>query len=119
MMARPRLAVTRLVLSDGAAANTQAELAEHVNLFWLTPDMYRLFLEGAGSRRRFLDRLVYGFDPGHAARVAGYEHALRERARLLRDGLHDAAWLAALEETMARQGVAIAAARRDVAGRLA
>ena len=28
----------------------------------------------------------YGFDPGHAARVSAYEQAMRERARLLRDG---------------------------------
>ena len=36
---------------------------------------------------------------------------MRERARLLRDGPHDAVWLDALEETMAAEGVAIAAAR--------
>jgi len=80
--------------------------------------MDRLFLEGAAARRRFLDRLVYGFDPAHAARCASYEQALRERSRLLREGSRDAAWLAALEDTMARHGVAIAAARREVTERL-
>ena len=47
------------------------------------------------------------------ARVAAYEQALRERSRLLRDGPADPAWLAALEEIMAEQGVAVAAARRE------
>ncbi|HZS82225.1 MAG TPA: DNA replication/repair protein RecF [Stellaceae bacterium] len=108
----------RAVRIDGASARSQTALAEHVNVVWLTPQMDRLFLEGAAARRRFLDRLVYGFDPAHAARCASYEQALRERSRLLREGSRDAAWLAALEDTMARHGVAIAAARREVTERL-
>ena len=108
----------RVVRIDGAPARSQAALAEHVNLVWLTPQMDRLFIEGAAPRRRFLDRLVFGFDPGHASRVAAYDQALRERGRLLREGPHDAAWLGALEESMARHGVAIAAARCDVVARL-
>jgi DNA replication and repair protein RecF len=44
---------------------------------------------------------------------------MRERAKLLRDGRRDPAWVAALEETMAENGVAVAAARREVAERLA
>jgi DNA replication and repair protein RecF len=81
--------------------------------------MDRLFVEGAPGRRRFLDRLVYGFDPDHASRVAAYEQSMRERSRLLRHGPQDPAWLAALEESMARHGVAIAAARRETVARLA
>src|SRR3546814_16853575 len=70
-----------------------------------------LCLESASGRRRFLDRLVYGFDPEHSARCNAYEHALRERARLLKAGQGDAAWLASLEASLATRGVAIAAAR--------
>jgi DNA replication and repair protein RecF len=80
--------------------------------------MDRLFVEGPSGRRRFLDRLVLGLDPAHGSRVAAYEHALRERSRLLRDGARDAAWLTALEEVMAEQGVAVAAGRRDAVQRL-
>jgi DNA replication and repair protein RecF len=108
----------RLVRIEGAPAKTQAALAEHVSLVWLTPQMDRLFLEASSGRRRFLDRLVYGLDPEHAARVGSYEQAMRERARLLRDGPADPAWLGALEERMAEHGVAVAAARRDVTARL-
>jgi DNA replication and repair protein RecF len=94
-----------------------------IGISWLTPQMDRLFLEGPSARRRFLDRLVLGLDPTHAARVAAYEHALRERARLLRDDNlsnrgPDPHWLDALDETMAAQGVAVAAARRDAVERL-
>ncbi len=108
----------RIVRIDGRAAKSQAALGAVVNAVWLTPAMDRLFQEGAAGRRRFLDRLVYGLDGAHAGRAAAYERALRERARLLRGPRPDGAWLAALEEAMADNGVAVAAARRRVAARL-
>lgn len=108
----------RLVRLDGRPAKSQAELSRHLAVLWLTPDMDRLFLEGSTGRRRFVDRMVYGVDPDHAGRVAAYEHALRERARLLREGNWDEAWLDALESRMAAEGVAIAAARRALVRRI-
>lgn len=109
----------RLVRIDGEPARGQTALADHVRAVWLTPQMDRLFLDGAAARRRFVDRLVFGFDPAHAGRLGRYEHALRERATLLRERRGDAHWLSALEDQMATTGVAVAAARRDVVGRLA
>jgi len=108
----------RLVRIDGRSARGISALTEVLSIVWLTPQMDRLFLERAGGRRRFLDRLVYGLDPAHAERVAAYEHAMRERARLLREGGADAAWLAALEDAMAANGIAVAAARREITARL-
>jgi len=116
---RDPLSTRRAVRVNGAAASGQSALGEHVSIVWLTPQMDRLFLEGAAARRRFLDRLVFGFDTAHAGRVSAYEHAMRERARVLKFGRRDDSWLSALEETMAGCGIAIAAARRDMAGRLA
>jgi DNA replication and repair protein RecF len=104
----------RLVQIDGNASRTQAALADHLCVIWLTPQMDRLFTEAASARRRFLDRLVYGFDPAHAHRVGGYEQAMRERARLLAgERPADPAWLSALEARMAEHGIAVAAARRE------
>jgi DNA replication and repair protein RecF len=108
----------RILRIDGAPAKTQADLAKLASLVWLTPQMDRLFIEGASARRRFLDRLVLGFDPEHSNALSAYERAMRERLHLLRQGPADASWLTALEETMAAQGVAIAAARRDTALRI-
>lgn len=108
----------RMVRIDGAPARGPASLAEVFSVSWLTPQMDRLFQEDTGGRRRFLDRLVYGFDTAHARRVAAYERALRERSRLLRSGEGTAEWLTALEETMAEYGVAVAAARREGVARL-
>ncbi len=100
----------RVVRVDGDPA-PPGRLAEHVRQVWLTPAQDRLFLEGAGDRRRFLDRLVFAADPGHAPRVQAYEKALRERMRLLADGPADVAWLDALEARMAEAGTLMAEAR--------
>jgi DNA replication and repair protein RecF len=108
----------RVVRIDGENARGQAALGEVIGVTWLTPQMDRLFIEGPSARRRFLDRLVLGLDPTHAARVSSYEHAMRERSRLLRDEPSDPIWLDALDETMAAQGVAVAAARREAVERL-
>ncbi|HEV2099819.1 MAG TPA: DNA replication/repair protein RecF [Stellaceae bacterium] len=108
----------RLVRIDGEPVRSHAALGERLGVVWLTPPMDRLFVDGPGGRRRFLDRLVFALDPAHASRVGAYEQALRERARLLRDGPADPAWLGALEEVMSAQGVAVAAARRDAVDRL-
>ena len=107
----------RVVRIDGQTIKGQAALGQHLHLVWLTPQMDRLFQDGASPRRRFLDRLVFAFDPEHAARLSAYEQTLRERARLLREG-GDPAWLTQLEQNMAELGVAVAAARRDVVQRL-
>ncbi len=103
----------RIVHIDGTPTRGQAALGERLAVVWLTPSMDRLFSEGPAGRRHFLDRLVLALDPAHAARVAAYEQALRERAQLLREVSADPAWLAALEQVMAEQGVAVAAGRRE------
>jgi DNA replication and repair protein RecF len=102
---------SRQVRLNGSAAQSSADLGEIVQLIWLTPAMDRLFTESAGGRRRFLDRLVLGFDASHARAATRYETAMRERARLLKYGPRDPAWLDGLENEMAEAGIAIAQAR--------
>jgi DNA replication and repair protein RecF len=102
----------RSVHIDGGDVASQAALAETLGVVWLTPAMDRLFQNGAAERRRFLDRLVLSGDPAHATRLARYAHVLRQRAKLLRAGRFDPAWLGGLERQAAAAGVAIAAARR-------
>jgi len=109
----------RHVRIDGVPAKSQQDLSERLAVAWLTPQMDRLFADSASGRRRFLDRLVTGFDPGHWSRLLAYERAMRERARLLREGTADPSWLKALEEIMAENGVALAAARLEAVTRLA
>jgi DNA replication and repair protein RecF len=102
---------SRQVRLNGAPAQSSADLGDIVQLIWLTPAMDRLFIESAGGRRRFLDRLVLGFDAGHARAATRYETAMRERGRLLKYGPRDPAWLDGLENEMAEAGIQIAQAR--------
>jgi DNA replication and repair protein RecF len=103
----------RVVRINGAAA-AATSLAEWVTVLWLTPAMDRLFVEGAGERRRFLDRLTLALAPGHAHHSTRYEAAMRERNRLLAEAAPpDPEWLSALEARMAEHGAAIDTARRE------
>ena len=109
----------RVVRIDGTTSKGTAALGAVVDMVWLTPQMDGLLRDGPGERRRFLDRLVFGFDPAHAGRLTAYENALRERLRLLTEGPNDGDWLRALETQLAERAVAIAAARRATVKRLA
>ena len=108
----------RTVRINGDSVKSQARLGEYVSCVWLTPQMDRLFLDSGRERRKFLDRLVFAFDPGHSGRVTRYENALSQRSKLLREGDADDTWIAGLEQQMAETGIAIAAARLDFADRL-
>ena len=103
---------------DGAPPRSQAQVAQRVAAVWLTPQMDRLFQEAAGGRRRFLDRLVYALEPSHAREVAAHDTAMAGRNRLLAEGRRDPAWLAGLEDSMARHAVAATASRMALVSRL-
>lgn len=109
----------RTVRIGGISKRGQGALADIFTIVWLTPAMDRLFVETPSVRRRFLDRLVFAFDPSHAGRVWTYEHAMRERSRVLREGRSDSAWLTTLETAMAERGVAVTIARREIIRQLA
>jgi DNA replication and repair protein RecF len=115
--ARSESGERRVMRLDGAAAS-QAELASHIALSWITPQMDRLFGESPSGRRRFLDRLVWALDPAHAREVAAHDGAMSRRNRLLAEGRADPGWLAGLEDGMARHAVAATAGRRALVGRL-
>ncbi len=100
----------RQVRIDGKSA-TQVALGRIARVLWLVPAMDRLWIEGAEGRRRFLDRMTLSFEPAHAEAVLAYEKAMRERNRLLKDQVRDAAWYGALEAQMAEAGAAIIANR--------
>lgn len=110
---------SRLCRIDGATAASPSAFADHLRLVWLTPDLDGLFRGPAGDRRRFLDRLVLAVDAAHGARVNALDRALRSRNRLLEEGRADPVWLDAVEREVAELGIAVAAARRETAARLA
>ena len=115
LSAEPPARVNRV---DRAPVASTRAFADHLRIVWLTPAMDGLFMDTAGERRRFLDRLVLAVDPAHGARVGQLERALRGRNRLLEEGARDPAWLDAIEREAAELAVAVAAARSECTTRL-
>tara|TARA_Y100001934_G_scaffold235497_1_gene286285 strand:+ start:609 stop:1805 length:1197 start_codon:yes stop_codon:yes gene_type:complete len=97
---------------------SQTGLADYINMIWLTPQMERLFIDSSSERRRFFDRFVFTFDPAHAGRLIRFDNTLRERSKLLKQGIMDDSWLGALEQTLAETASAIMAARIDLCQKL-
>jgi DNA replication and repair protein RecF len=109
----------RLVRVDGQNVSSQAILSTYMGAHWLTPQMDRLFSDGISARRRFLDRLVFAWDPAHAGRMHSFEQAMRERLKILKDHAQpDLVWLKTLEKNMAERAMAVAVARRELISRL-
>jgi DNA replication and repair protein RecF len=107
----------RIVHINGANAAIN-DLSEWLAILWLTPAMDRLFVDGSGARRRFLDRLVLALEPAHARNSSRYENAMRQRNRMLSEGQRDAAWFDAIEASMADPAVAIAESRARTVAQL-
>lgn len=108
----------RVVRIDGQDQSGSGALGQYVEVVWLTPAMDGLFTGPASERRRFLDRLIVSFDPGYRTRMGHFERAMRQRNRLLEDGVFEEARFEGLERVMAEAGVAIAAARAEAVARL-
>lgn len=108
----------RLVRVNGTGAAANA-LGQWLSVLWLTPAMDRLFVDGAGARRRFLDRLTLALAPAHAQHTQRYDAAMQSRNRLLAgERRPDPDWLTSLERQMAEHGAAIVVARRGAVAAL-
>ncbi|MGA0544652.1 DNA replication/repair protein RecF [Brevundimonas sp. VNH65] len=105
----------RLVRIEGETA-APGRLLDWLRPVWATPEQDRLFSDARAERLKFFDRLVFAADPDHAAVVAIYERALKERLRLLTEAAEhgrapDEVWLEALETRLADSGARAATAR--------
>ena len=105
----------RLVRIEGETA-APGRLLDWLRPVWATPEQDRLFSDARAERLKFFDRLVFAADPDHAAVVAVYERALRERLKLLTEAAEqgrapDEVWLGALETRLAESGARAAASR--------
>ncbi|HEX8472115.1 MAG TPA: DNA replication/repair protein RecF [Brevundimonas sp.] len=104
----------RIVRIDGETA-APGRLLDYLRPVWATPEQDRLFSDARADRLKFFDRLVFAANTAHAATVSAYEKAMRERLRLLTDGVEgreaDPLWLDALELRLGDTGARAAMAR--------
>jgi DNA replication and repair protein RecF len=103
----------RIVKIDGKSAKSHNDLSRYLSMLWLTPAMDGIFTDSDTAKRRFLDRLVFSLDDEHAGRVSRFEHAMRERNKLLEEPSFDDHWAALLEQTMTKEALAISQARLE------
>lgn len=108
----------RLVRIDGDAKSGSGALGDYVELVGITPATDGLFTGPASERRRFLDRLIVCFDPGHRTRAGRFERAMAQRNRMLSDGVTRGGAIDGLELVMAEMGIAMAAARAEAVAAL-
>ncbi len=106
--------LTRRVRINGANVRSADAFLDILRVVWLTPAMDALFTGPAADRRRFLDRLTLAIDTTHGQRALAFEKAMRNRNRMLSDGVTDRRWFEAAENQMVESGVAIAAARSEL-----
>lgn len=109
----------RIVKIDGHPVKGSGKLAEFAQIVWITPALDGLFTGPASERRRFLDRLIVGLNPGFRQLSGQFERAMRQRNKLLDTGSHDEVQFNGLETQMAETGAALAAARLEAVDRLA
>ncbi len=108
----------RLIKINHVPVKSQATLSEWLNVVWVIPSMARLFQEGGSLRRKFIDRMVMALNPSHSERLNRYEHYLRERSQLLRQGMMEPQWLSSIEQKLSEDGVAITIARAHLVRQL-
>jgi DNA replication and repair protein RecF len=108
----------RVIKVNGQPLTRHSALLEILNILWFLPTMSHLFQEGATAKRKYLDRIVYGFDKDHASRIHAWEHYVRERRKLLSTPLTENAWISTIEKKMSQIAVAIAYARVDTVVRM-
>jgi len=105
---------TRKISYNGSQISS-TELTNFLNVIWVTPQMEGIFAASPSIRRRFLDRIVYNFDPQHASRLSKYEHYIRERNKVLaqRGWESETAWLGVIEDKITEEAIAIDKARQE------
>jgi len=96
----------RIWLLNQQPLKSQKLLHDILRLFWLTPETDRLFLDTPSKRRQFIDRMIFVLWPEHANTLKAYEHATKERLRLL-ETQADLAWISKVEEHIAEAGLTI------------
>lgn len=90
----------------------QTALGRLLRVIWLVPAMDRIWTDTPETRRRFMDRITLSLFPDHADHALGYDKAMRERNRLLKDQVTDPGWYRALEAQMATSGAALTRNRK-------
>lgn len=90
---------------------SHSELANLLNITWLTPQMDGIFLGPSSDRRKFFDRMVYSFDSDYSKLINEYEYYIKERNNILQSHNTNFDWLDAIEEKLSNAATNITSKR--------
>lgn len=100
------------------AVRSRSLVSEYLSVIWLTPQLDKIFIESKSVRRRYFDKMMTDLAPNLARVFFEYDKAMRERTKILKDGINDSVWLLNLEKIMIEKGLVIAQARIDFCDKL-
>lgn len=103
----------RIIHINNEKISLQSELNNYLSIIWVTPQMDRVFQTNPQNRRNFLDRIVCSFDAEHTKRLSIYDNIYRQWLQILKSDKINDNWLFSIEEKIAENGIAIAAARKE------
>ena len=106
----------KILINDKEVSANNAR--KNIPMLWIAPYTERIFLGSSNMRRGFLDRLVAIFDNEHSVRLNEYDKNLKQRAKLLKDGINDLNWLEVIEDHLSKLSVAISSSRLETINRL-
>lgn len=86
-------------------------LKEYLSVIWLTPQIDKIFIESKSIRRNFFDKLMVELSPELSNTFFEYSRAMKERTKILKDGINDPTWVLNLEKAMIEKGIIISQAR--------
>ncbi len=99
------------------AVHSVGEFLGQLKVVAFTPDDLSMIKGGPAVRRRFLDRAAFLFEPQHLVNVKNFNHALKNRNRVLRDkgsGYLDVA--DSFGQAMALEGNRVSRTRKKIIG---
>ena len=106
----------QVMINDKSA--TQTAMGHYLRMVWMTPAQDRIWIDSATDRRKFFDRIVLSFFPNHGENVLAFEKGMRERNKLLKDGVFDEHWYFVTEARMAEAAKIIVSNRAEAIARL-
>ncbi len=102
--------ITKITKINGEKA-TGENILDNIRVMWLLPQTSYIFTLSNSEKRYFLDKLIVNQDKAHLGRLSSYETAVRERNKMLKQGIKNDAWFVALEKIIAEKSVSLAFSR--------
>ncbi len=84
---------------------------DNIRIMWLLPQTSYIFTLSNSEKRYFLDKLIVNQDKAHLGRLSSYETAVRERNKMLKQGITNNGWFVALEKVIAEKSISLTFSR--------